>query len=189
MALAPKEGDSLPANDLLQFRSKGHILGFKEDRVYMVGMGYALIEEFVGARKTMPVASGSSEGSKGAAQLQEVLYKDLWEGITLKYEAREGGTAGSIFIVEPKADPERIRVNYNLAFEIQKDGSLRFKNPAGKGNFTMSAPRAWQEIGGKKVNVDVPFEKVDGNRIGFKLGTYDKAHTLIIDPSYQWHTF
>lgn len=41
----------------------------------------------------------------------------------------------------------------------------------------------------EKVNVDVAFEKVDGNRIGFKLGTYDKDHPLIIDPTYEWHTF
>ena len=48
--------------DLLQFRSGGHVLGFKPDRVYITGMGFALIEEFVGTGGCRPIA-GPMENS------------------------------------------------------------------------------------------------------------------------------
>lgn len=146
------------SNNILQFETNGHIVGFKEDRVCMVGMGYALIGEFVGAKKTTPVVEKAGEkpqAGKGAPPLERVMYEDLWEGVTLKYEARQAGIAEAIYIVQPQADPSRIRVKYNAEAEIQPDGSLRFKHPTEKGYFTMTPPAAWQEIGGDKVKVDV----------------------------------
>ncbi len=44
-----------PAADFPQFRSGGHVLGFKPDRVYITGMGFALIEEFVGTKGCRPI--------------------------------------------------------------------------------------------------------------------------------------
>ncbi|MCI0469740.1 MAG: SBBP repeat-containing protein, partial [Nitrospirae bacterium] len=33
------------------------------------------------------------------------------------------------------------------------------------------------------------FNKYEDNIIGFRVGEYDKGYDLIIDPTYQWHTF
>jgi hypothetical protein len=53
---------------------------------------------------------------------------------------------------------------------------------------TESAPIAWQEPGGQKIPVKVSF-LISGGEVGFVVGDYDKSLPLIIDPSYQWHTF
>jgi hypothetical protein len=181
------------SRDILQFRSGGHILGFKEDRVYVVGTGYALIEEFVGSREVKPLASGGEQAEKkekkGAPVFRGVVYSELWEGIDLRYGAREGGVAESMFVVKSNGDPGKIRLKYNAEVEAQKDGSLRLTPPGGKGYFTLSVPKAWQEIEGRKVPVDVAFRVEKGNTVGFRVGEYDKNYPLVIDPTYQWHTF
>jgi len=181
------------ADDLLQFRSEAHILGFKPDRVYMAGLGYVLIEEFVGTNGVTPVAAGSPERednlTQGAPELRKVSYPNLWQGITLHYEAKQGGLTQSTYIVEPEADVSTIRLRYNGEAKIQKDGTLRFRHPTEKGYFTMTAPIAWQEISGEKVDVEVSFNEYEDNAIGFEVGRYDRQYPLIIDPTYVWHTF
>jgi hypothetical protein len=183
------------SDDLLQFRSKGHIIGFKEDRMYMVGMGYALTEEFVGANRVKAAAENVSKSSnglsnlKGAPEFHSVVYSNLWDGITLKYEARDNSLAESTYIIEPNADVEKIRIKYNAEAEIQKNGSLSFKHPTERGYLTMTAPVAWQWIEGKRVKVDVAFNEYEGKAFGFKAGKYDRRYPLTIDPTYEWHTF
>jgi len=71
--------------------------------------------------------------------------------------------------------------------EIMQEGGLRLHFETGY--MTESAPVAWQEIGGQHVAVAVQFAQQAENRVGFSLGSYDPAHSVYIDPVYQWHTF
>ena len=182
--------------DFPQFRSGGHVLGFKPDRVYITGMGFALIEEFVGTRGCRPIAgpvenslrpkSGSTSGDHSG---QRVEYPEIWRGISAIYEARRGVVAESTFKVRPGADPENIRLRYNTRLIGQSDGSLRFYPTGGKGFFTQAAPLAWQEIEGRRVPVAAEFRVEDARTVGFRVGRYDPRYALVIDPPYQWHTF
>jgi hypothetical protein len=179
---------------VLQFRSQGHILGFTPERMYTVGMGYALIEEFVGARPVTPQAAvpmspAATErkpaDTKGAPPLQTVTYPHLWDGITLSYTTSPSGLAMSTYRVEPKADPRRIRLRYNTDVAIQPDGSLRVQHPTDKGYFTLSAPKAWQERQGRRVPVQVAFTQSEARVVGFTVGSYDPTVPLLIDPTYS----
>ena len=115
-----------------------------------------------------------------------MVYEGLWEGISLTYEPREGGIAESTYHIGPGADVLRIRLRYNVPVEVQRDGSLKFKFESGY--LTESPPVAWQEIGGKRVPVEVAF-RVTGGEVGFSVGKYDPSYPLTIDPTYSWHTF
>ena len=182
--------------DFPQFRSGGHVLGFKPDRVYITGMGFALIEEFVGTEGCRPIA-GPVENSlrpdtgstPGDYPWQRVEYPEIWRGISAIYEARQGIIAESTFKVQPGADPENIRLRYNTRITGQADGSLRFYPTGGKGFFTQAAPLAWQEIEGRRVPVAAEFRVEDARTVGFRVGRYDPRYALVIDPPYQWHTF
>ena len=200
IAGVPDNVGPVPENGgrIMQFRAEGHILGFGPDRVYMVGLGYALIEQFVEGRHVAPVAepfedSGPSYGPRGQGQGDQsfhgVTYRDLWEGITLRYERVSGGLAESVYLVQPGADVERIRIRYNTDLTIQPDGGLRFLHPTNRGYFSLGRPVAWQEINGSRVPVDVAFKRHGDRTLGFVVGACDRAHTLIIDPTYRWHTF
>jgi hypothetical protein len=184
---------TISAHDLLQFRSGVVVLGFKPEKVYLAGMGFLLVEEFIGTTGVKPVGGNQREQkdnlTKEVPEFVKVSYPDLWPGITLHYEARPGGIAESTYIIETKGDPALIRIKYNAKAEIQKNGSLRFKHPKEKGYFTLTAPIAWQEIKGKKVSVEVAFNKYKDGSVGFKTGRFDPNQPLIIDPTYQWHAF
>ena len=198
-AAAPKVSDSgsvsrktLSDNSLLQFNAGGHILGFKPDKVYFASLDHAIVEEFLGTNGVMPAGEagqGSTEGKKGAPGLGRVVYKNLWRGITLTYEAKRNGIAESTYVLEPGAEVTRIRLKYNVSVGIEKDGSLRFRHPSDKGYFSESAPKAWQELNGKRTHIEVAFADYGDNTIGFSLGEYIRQYPVVIDPTYQWHTF
>ncbi len=106
-AVVPNKAVSLPADqgDILQFQSGGHVLGFTPQKVYMVGLGYALIEEFVGTSGVPPSAAPATEKEqgpesekreKGAPGFHGVTYAGLWKGITVRYDRVSGGLAESV---------------------------------------------------------------------------------------------
>jgi hypothetical protein len=184
--------------DVMQYTADGHVLGFAPGKVYMVGMGYALTEEFVGAQRVMPVPkssaeSGSLHGSDemlaGASSFQGVCYPELWEGISLRYEKASGALAETVYSIQPGAEVKDIRLRYNADFKIGNDGSLRFRHPTKKGYFTLSRPVAWQEMGGQRIPVEVAFKARGQKTLGFRVGARDPDIPLFIDPVYQWHTF
>ena len=175
--------------DILQFRAGGHILGFKPDKVYLVSTAGFLSVEFMGTKGVMPkVTSAGKAQGKGLQSLGRVEYQDLWEGVTLSYEGAAGGIAESAYRIRPGADAGDIRLKYSAEAELRKDGSLRIKLPTDRGWMTESKPVAWQEIEGKRRPVEVAF-RLDKGQVGFKVGEYDRTRDLIIDPTYQWHTF
>lgn len=174
-------------HDILQFRAGGHLLGFQQNSAHLVGLDHVLSIEFLGTPGVMPKSAIKEDSTEtDSLSLGKVLYEQLWEGIDLVYESTANGIAESTFQVAPGADISNIRLRYNVPLEMQTDGSIQFRFPSG--HLTESTPVAWQEIGGKRVPIDVSF-KINGQEVGFSLGQYDLSHPLIIDPTYEWHRF
>lgn len=192
LALAPAAPlDGAREAGLLQFRAGQHILGFTPQRAYLVGLGYALIEDFVGANQVVPVAVGgdSQANTPGAPPFAGVQYRDLWQGITLNYLPTPTGLTESHYAIAPQAEVAAIRLRYNAKVRVQADGTLRFAHPSQKSYFSQSAPVAWQETAGRRERIEVAFRQYDDHTIGFAVGDYDKQLPLVIDPTYEWHSF
>jgi hypothetical protein len=175
-------------NGLLQFTSGKHILGFASGKAYLAGMDHALGVEFPGSNMVIPKSDRkiSYENTLKALPMGKVTYENLWNGITLTYEAGKDGIAETVYRIAPGADVSKIRLKYNVPVTAQKDGSLRLEFKTGR--MTESAPIAWQDIDGKRIPVQVAFS-VTEKEVGFSVGQYDRRHALIIDPTYEWHTF
>ncbi len=115
---------------LLQFTAAGHVLGFSEDGVIVASARHMLRTDFLDARAVSPEADGqvSGEGSAGmAAPLGRVTYRNLWDGVTVVYEASEGAVAKSTYYVDATEEGVRvdlIRLGYNRPVEIDEDGNL-----------------------------------------------------------------
>jgi hypothetical protein len=182
----------LGSSDMLQFNSRGHLLGFQPRKAYLAGLDHALSVEFLGTEGVMPLAessgalSKSKKGASGAPPLSKVTYRNLWPGISLTYGRTEAGITESTYHIMPGGEVSKIRLRYNVPVERQKDGSLKLK--FGSGFMSESAPVAWQEIGGRRVPVEVAF-RVSRDEIGFTVAKYDPSFPLTIDPTYVWHTF
>src|SRR4030042_4975999 len=108
---------------MLQFKAGGHLLGFQPGKVYFASLDHALSVEFLGTLGVMPktAAEGGETGKKSKVpSLGRVVYEDLWEGISLTYEAREGGIAESTYHVGSWAEVSKIRLRYNVPVGAQR---------------------------------------------------------------------
>jgi hypothetical protein len=173
-------------NQILQFTSGGHILGFASGGVYVASGSHALHVEFVNPRVTNPVSDAApGDGMPGNAQrvapLSRVTYPNLWDGVTLIYDASSGAVVRSTYRLEARANAGNIRLRYNAPVAVQSDGSLRVRFQTGTLNET--APQAWQERDGKRVPVRIAFAPRGNGELTFAVGDYDRSEPLFIDPT------
>lgn len=133
------------------------------------------------------------EWHTGVPTYAEIVYPDLWDGVDLAYS----GTVNRLkheFVVRPGADPAAIRLAYRgAAVRINAVGQLEVSTPLG--GFYDDAPVAYQEVDGRRVPVAVGFELDDAavavnegltdtsRAYGFRVGAYDPALPLVIDPA------
>jgi hypothetical protein len=124
----------------------------------------------------------------GIPSYGRLRYDELYPGITLDYEGRDGRLKGT-FTVAPGSDPGLIAWRYDGASSVRLDeasGALQIRLRSGL--LTESAPVAWQVVAGEQVPVAVRFT-LDGVQAGFAVGTYDARHPLVIDPEITFSTF
>jgi uncharacterized repeat protein (TIGR01451 family) len=123
----------------------------------------------------------------GLKTYSSIVYPELWPGIDLVYS----GTANQMkytFVVRPGADPNRIQLAYRgvTGMTVNDAGQLEIITPVRK--FHDASPEAYQEVNGKRIGVPTTYaldSKTNKDRhiYGFRVGSYDKAQALIIDPA------
>ncbi len=119
-------------------------------------------------------------------------YTNLWDGVNAYfYESREGkGTMKYDFIVQPKADPSVIKLKMDGVknLKINAQGELEFTTPFG--TLQKGKPYTYQMVDGKQVEVASEYTLTEEGEIGFKIGTYNAALPLVIDPiALKWSTY
>jgi len=173
---------------------------------------WAVKLDFVGANSKATVKGEAATSAKisyfkgpkadwktGLSTFGRVVYSDLWPGIDLVYEGDSGRLKGT-FVVNPGADPSRIQLAYSTGISgaqsvsLTKEGRIAVETPVG--SFSEDAPVSYQEIEGKRVEVQTPYTLIspragtaqrvsdaDPVRVyGFAVGAYDVKKTLVIDP-------
>ena len=117
-----------------------------------------------------------------------VRYKNLYKNIDLKVYGIEKQIEYD-WVVKPGGDPGNIQFQYRGVKEVSIDekGNLVVQTAFGK--WLHKKPLAYQVIDGRKVEVEAAFEKQkEENSYGFRVGSYDKDHKLIIDPLVLVHS-
>ncbi len=171
----------------LSLVSTGHLLRFQTGGYIVAAPTHTLAVRFVEANSIAPLTIGEPARNGTPSPLSSVTYRELWDGITLAYDAPAEGIVRSTFTLRPGAEPGTIRLSYASPVEFGPDGGLTI--PFGNGRFHESAPIAWQRIDGQRVAVPVSFELREGNEVGFAVGNYDPEVELVIDPVTTWNTF
>jgi hypothetical protein len=160
-------------------------------------------------RQTFPGASGSPDitGSRrhsgtanfflgndpakwqeGVPTWGEVVYRDLYPGIDLRYT----GTTGILkreFVVAPGIDPARIRLRYEGADRIVIDDSGALVVNTGASTLTESPVVCYQLDSGSRVPVAAAYHKEDNGDVDFSVGDYDPTLPLVIDPALVYSTY
>ncbi len=128
-----------------------------------------------------------SRWAKEVPVYQSVYYHEIYQGIDMKLYQNQSSLKYE-FILDPGANPDLIRMQYQGATEIKlEDQDLHVQI----GNFEVieKQPYCYQKIGGKTVSVPAQFVLKD-NRVHFAFPEgYDQRYELIIDPELVFSTY
>ncbi len=115
-----------------------------------------------------------------------IYYKDIYQGIDLKLYSQNAFLKYD-FVLQPFASPQQIMLEYEGIDNIR----IQSKNvvlSTSAGEVVELKPIAYQIIEGEQKNVDVQYV-LNKNRITFKIGEYDPAYPLVIDPMLVFSTY
>ncbi len=127
-----------------------------------------------------------SKWRSNVSSYSQAEISNIYPGITIEMLEVEDKLKYN-FILEPNADPNLIRMQYEGLKSLQlKEGVLHIETAVGTVKETI--PLAYQIIDGEKVRVKCEYEIKD-NTVQFKLGRYKKEKALIIDPVLDFSTF
>ncbi len=118
----------------------------------------------------------------------EIIYKEVWQGIDLRYYFSPEGNFKYDFILHPKANPKNIKLVYEKTDGLQlENGALIIKTSVENG--VEAAPLAYQDFSdGSRKAVPCDFG-LNENEISFQLENYDRRKTLVIDPELVFSSF
>lgn len=108
-----------------------------------------------------------------------VDYSSVYSGIDLKVYSNQDGLKYD-WIIAPNSDPSQIKIEYQGAEDLFiNDGQFYIRTSIN--HLVESPPEAYQIIDGKRIPVGCSFD-LNGKVLGYKLGEYNKAYPLVIDP-------
>jgi hypothetical protein len=118
----------------------------------------------------------------------KVLYSQIYSGTDLEFYGN-GGSLEHDFEVQPGADPKRIAFQVDGAESVALDKNGDLQIGLAGGAITFGRPIAYQTVEGARRSVDAAFTVDQDGTIRFRLGSYDVAEKLVIDPVLSFSTY
>jgi hypothetical protein len=156
--------------------------------------GWSLTETLAGALPLSPrggeAAATQITRFSGPGHYQSATYRNLhlgqaWPGVQVELAVR-GANVEKLFHVAPQADASQIRVQVGGALSLRLGEGGELLAATGHGDVAYTAPVAFQEVAGRRVDVPVRYAlDSQGDGYGFALGAYDRDLPLVIDPLLQ----
>jgi len=155
--------------------------------------GHAVALRFVGARTPAIEPGELQPGSRnwlvnskpvtGARSYGQVIYRGLYPGIDLTFDAATPARAmETTWRVAPGADPGVIAFLVDGADAVRLDAGGNLLLETRLGDIAELHPVAFQTgASGERRSVTVAFA-LEGSRLRFAVGEYDRARPLVIDP-------
>lgn len=125
------------------------------------------------------IMSGSEFIAK-VYSFEEVVYKEVYEGIDLRFYYDEGSLRYD-YIVHPEADPKQISMEIIHSDNPKLNEDMQLIIPTLLGDLNKEAPYTYQITENRKEEVNSNYV-LNGNILSFETGNYDKTKELIIDP-------
>jgi hypothetical protein len=115
----------------------------------------------------------------------KVRYAGVYPGIDLVYYGNQRQLEYD-FAVAPGASPGVIRLELSGAkqLHVAANGDLVFM--LGNGTLAFQKPLVYQVVDGHRQPVAGTFALLGKHTVGFRLGSYDRARPLVIDPVLQY---
>ena len=110
-----------------------------------------------------------------------IEYQGVYPGIDLVWYGSQRQLEYD-FVVAPGADPNQIQVAYEGVESVGVEAGGKLVLRTALGEVWQQAPRVYQEIGGRRVEVAARYALAARNRVRFQLAKYDRKRELRIDP-------
>ena len=126
------------------------------------------------------------------ATYQAIRYKAMYPGVDVRYYGNNSQLEYDV-IVQPGADPQLVRFQYQgiKGLKITAAGELEIKLK--QGDIVQKKPLIYQEIDGRRVEVEGAFKLLPSNHgkhiYGFQVASYDTNRELVIDPTLVYATY
>lgn len=117
-----------------------------------------------------------------------VRYPGIYPGVDLVYYGNQRQLEYD-FVVAPGADPKPIRLRFGGMNKVRltADGDLEVST--GNGALTLRKPAVYQIVNGDRHVIAGRFALLAKHTVGFRLGSYDRAKELVIDPVLVYSTY
>lgn len=144
-------------------------------------------DERLQGRSNYLIGGDRSKWQTNIPTYARVKYGEVYPGIDMVYYGMQKQLEYD-FIVNPQADPNRIRLSFEGAedFKIDARGDLVLK--VGEEELTQRAPQIYQESEGGKQLVEGHYVLKGAREVGFEVASYDRSRPLVIDPRLVYAT-
>jgi uncharacterized protein (TIGR03437 family) len=116
-----------------------------------------------------------------------VEYDNIYPGIDVVYYGQQQQLEYD-FVVAPHANPDLIRLQVQGADTIRLDAQGDLLLGTDSGEVRQHKPVAYQIINGQRREIAARYV-LHKNQIRFRLGAYDRRHSLVIDPVLVYSTY
>ena len=160
--------------------------GPRRSRVVRLGLVGANQSSSVAGLERLPGKVNSFIGNEpsrwrtGISTYERVRYSGVYPGVAVDWYGRQGRLEYD-FRIAAGADPEAIALRVAGADSLRLTGNGDLLIGAGNRTIRQRAPVAYQASAGIRHFVNAGY-RIDGDRVSFKLGAYDRAEPLVIDP-------
>jgi hypothetical protein len=129
------------------------------------------------------VGADQSRWHRNVPTYADVQLGEVWPGVRVHVRAFDRNVE-KIFTVAPGGSVADIRMTVSGAQRLERGAGGELRLDTAVGAVTYTAPIAFQEIDGRRIDVPVRYT-VAGTSYGFAVGEYDRTRPLVIDPIIQ----
>ena len=134
------------------------------------------------------IGSDPSRWRAGLPTYARVRYREIYPGTDVVYYGNQRQLEYD-FVVAPGRDPGRIALKFEGAERIEVDAGGDLLLTLVGGAVRQPKPFVYQEVAGARREVEGGYAVGPDGRVGFRLGEYDPALPLVIDPVIVYSTY
>ncbi len=134
------------------------------------------------------VGNDPAKWLRGVPTYSQVQSDDVLPGVDMAWYGTDGDLEYDLTLA-PGVVPASVRLAYRGArkLSLTPAGDLAVQLPSG--TLIQKAPHLYQEVAGVRHPVSGGLVLLGGDEIGFRVGAYDHALPLVIDPSIVYSTY
>jgi hypothetical protein len=180
-ANASAEGNALPAGPVASRVVRMKFVGANP------GAGVAGEGELTGKINYF-IGNDPAQWHRGVSTFARVRVQAIYPGVDLVYYGNQQRLEYD-FVVAPRADPGAIAIRFDGPENIRVDARGDLVLSLGRGEIRQPGPMIYQDVGGVRKKISGGYQLAGRRTLRFKIGEYDRARPLVIDPVLSYSTY